>query len=426
MLVHYTTFGCKVNYCDTESIADLMTRAGFERTDSLENADIEIVNSCTVTENAHRRVRAALRQAKRANPEMITLLCGCYSQAYPEDAASIDCADIVTGNTVRADIPALVKRYIEEHEKVTSFLPHAKGELYELLPQGSLDDHTRAFLKIEDGCDRYCRYCAIPYARGHIRSIPLKEIKLRAKELHERGFKEIVLTGINLAMAGSDLDYSVADAAHILSDIGVERIRLSSLEPDLIPEEMMKDLSRVRGLCPHFHLSLQSGCDRTLLSMGRKYRAHEYKEITDRLRYYFDDPTFTTDVIVGFPGESDEDFYESLSFVENFGFLKVHVFPYSMRPGTAAAKMSGHLPKSVKTGRAEIMGEACLRSRENVMNSFIGKRVTMLTEQLKNGWWYGYTERYVPVKIKAVPGIYQNMTVNGVCIENRGGTVTIE
>ncbi|MBR2671394.1 MAG: tRNA (N(6)-L-threonylcarbamoyladenosine(37)-C(2))-methylthiotransferase MtaB [Oscillospiraceae bacterium] len=426
MKVHYTTYGCKVNYCDTEAIAALMKDLGFERTDDLAGADIEILNSCTVTENANKRVRAALRQAKRANPEIITVLCGCYSQVYHKEASAIEQADIVTGNASREDIPKLISDYLEKDSKVFSHLPHVKGETFELLPQGKETDHTRAFLKVEDGCNRFCRYCIIPYARGPIRSINLAEIVARSRMLRESGYKEIVLTGINLAMTGTDRGYTIADAVKAVSDSGVDRIRVSSLEPDLITEPVMAELSGIRGFCPQFHMSLQSGCDRTLRNMGRRYTSSEYSGIVDKVRSYFDDPTFTTDVIVGYPGESEEDFIDSLRFVEKLGFLKVHVFPYSQRPGTPAAVMDGQIPKNIKSLRVTTLSEACEVSRSAIISSYIGKEVSILTEQLKKGWWHGYTERYIPVRIKASENITQNMIITAKGSHVEGGVLVLE
>ena len=426
MKIHYTTYGCKVNYCDTEAIAAMMKDLGYERTDDLSEADIEILNSCTVTENANKRVRAALRQAKRANPDIVTLLCGCYSQVYHNEASGIETADIVTGNSSREDIPKLINDYFENASRVFSHLPHVKGESFELLPQGSETDHTRAFLKVEDGCNRFCRYCIIPYARGPIRSIALEEIASRSRLLKESGYKEIVLTGINLAMTGTDRDYTLADAVKAVAESGVERIRVSSTEPDLITEKVMAELSSVPAFCPQFHMSLQSGCDRTLKNMGRRYTSSEYTDIVNKVRYYFDDPTFTTDVIVGYPGETEEDFEDSLKYVAGLGFLKVHVFPYSQRPGTPAATMDGQISKSVKSERVTALSKACEGSRTQIISGYIGKEVSMLTEQLKGGYWYGYTRRYIPVRIKASDDIDQNMIIKARGTVMKDGILTVE
>lgn len=425
MKVHFTTFGCKVNICDTASLSELMRSLGWETAETASEADVEIVNSCTVTANASRKVRTALRAAKKANPGVITVLCGCYPQAYPDEASAIPEADVVTGNTALSDIPSLIDERIAAGTSVRAVKPHQRGERYSLLPEGRDEEHTRAFIKIEDGCSRRCRYCVIPYARGKRRSMPLEEISARCRSAVGSGFREIVLTGINLSLAGRDLGFDLADAVEAAGNSGADRIRLGSIEPDILTDGELTRISKVKGVCPHFHMSLQSGCAKTLRAMGRLYTPEDYIKKAEFIRSIFENPVFTTDVIVGFPGETEQDFMESVSFVSEFGFLKVHVFPYSRRPGTPADSMSGQVSRAEKERRVHILSDAADKVRAEKLSSFTGTVETVLTERLRDGMWHGYTSRYAPAAVPDSPGIGRNMLVSSMVEKLEDGVLVM-
>lgn len=400
MKIYFYTFGCKVNSFETAAMQRLFALDGFEITDSAADADVAVINSCTVTAAGDKKVRRFLRGVKRENPSCVTVLCGCFPQAYPSLAAGYPDADIVTGTGNRGEVPGLVRRFLDGRSRIVAVSDN-KCKGFEHLTVGHIDRRTRAFLKIEDGCDRFCAYCVVPYARGPVRSLPPDLLVRDVRALCGEGYREIVLSGINLSFYGRGEGYGLADAVESVCALdGVERVRLGSLEPDLLSGDALIRLSRCKKLCPHFHLSLQSGSNSTLRRMGRRYDAALYASVVDRLRELFDRPTFTTDVIVGFPGESEDEFRESLRFVEALGFLKVHVFPYSMRPGTAAAALDGHLDKRVKSERARLMSDACEGARSRVMHGFVGSRARVIAEQPSDAGFTGYTDRYLPAVIE--------------------------
>jgi threonylcarbamoyladenosine tRNA methylthiotransferase MtaB len=360
------------------------------------SADLVIVNSCTVTANSDRKTRQYLRQVRRGNPRAVVVLAGCMPQAYPVRAAAIEEADIVTGTGDRLGIPGLVDRFLARGERIVS-IGDSAGRGFERLAPGAMEGHTRAFLKIADGCPRRCAYCIVPQARGQLRSMPLDDIERQAGAFAEKGYRELVLSGVNLSLYGLDTGHTLADAVERAAAAGrPARLRLSSLEPDLLSEKTLERLAALDNLCPHFHLSLQSGCDATLSRMGRGYKTAGYAALTGRIRELFDRPSFTTDVIVGFPGETDENFFESLDFVSGFGFLKVHVFPYSRRPGTPAAELPGQLDRRTKARRAALMSQKAEAARLRVMESSVGQTVRVVAEQPLADGFAGYTDRYLP------------------------------
>ena len=414
MKIYIKTFGCKVNSFESAAMAELLYERGFEAADSELAADAVIVNSCTVTANGDKKTRQYLRRVKRENPSCAVMLSGCFAQAFPERAASIPEADVVCGTGNRAAAVELLCEFLQNRERAVEIVPN-KEKTFEPLAASEPDGHTRAFLKIEDGCERYCSYCIVPYARGPVRSLALDELKARVENLANNGFAEIVLSGINLSCygrgEGCDLAHAVSAAASVE---GIERIRLGSLEPDLLSDDMLDRLAAETKLCPHFHLALQSGCDATLRRMNRHYTAEEYTAVAERIRARFERATFTTDLIVGFPGETESDFEESLAFAESFGFLKIHVFPYSLRDGTAAAKLPDHIEKPEKERRAALMGLAAERSRERVMRSFIGKTARVILEQPQEvGGFGGYTDRYLPALVLG-KNLKERETVTGI------------
>ncbi len=397
MKIFYSTFGCKVNSYETAALRQLMEQRGHESAESASAADCLVVNSCAVTSSGESRSVRAIAAARRENPNIITVLCGCVPQAFPEKYSSRQDIDIIAGNASRSELPELIERFAGE--RLRQVRPHSAEEGFELLPFSAMPGHTRAFLKVEDGCDRFCAYCIIPYARGRVRSSTPESISSRCKELAAGGYREVVLCGINLSKYGSDLGLNLADAVDAAAVEGIERIRLGSLEPDLMTREMLQRMAAQPRLCPQFHLALQSGCDRTLAAMNRRYTTRQYLEAAELIRSCFPDAVFTTDVMVGFPGETEEDFRQSLQFVEDFGFLKCHIFPYSVRSGTAAASLPGQLERAEKQGRAKLMAEAAASARRKLLESFAGREAQVLIEQPSGGRLTGYTRHYIPCSL---------------------------
>lgn len=393
------TQGCKVNQYDSDIISREMQSVGFSAADEGETPDVVIINSCTVTENGDKKASRLTAKLKREFPEAVVVLTGCYPQAFPEEAAQKGIADIVVGNSSKDDIPRLVSDFLKGNgdscivrENETVF--NEPAEFYH-------SDRTRAFIKIEDGCNRFCSYCIIPTARGRVRSRSLENIARETNFHAADGHKEIVLTGINLSCYGSDIGLSLFDAVKTVSDDPlIQRVRLSSLEPELLTEDVIEKLAGVQKLCPHFHLSLQSGCNATLKRMNRHYTAKAYRKIVNDLRSAFPACSITTDIMVGFAGESEEEFEESLQFAEEIGFAKIHVFTYSLRPGTAAAKMGGHIPDSIKEERYKRMLLTAEKSQEKFFESSLNTVHKMLVERQTNpDYINGYTENYIPLHI---------------------------
>lgn len=396
MKVFFHTLGCKSNSFETQAMSDLLVSKGYSIAGSAKDADIVVINSCTVTAVSDKKTRNLVNRSKRENPDIITVLTGCLPQVSPYVAENLVSADIVMGNSNRNDIAALIDNYLESGERQILIKPHGREiERLELYSYGS---HTRGFLKIEDGCDRFCSYCIIPHARGRVRSLSPELISKDAEKLANFGHREIVLTGINISRYGKDTGESLADAVEAAAlHEGIKRVRLSSLDVDSLDEDLLIRLSQIDKLCPHFHLSLQSGSDSTLARMLRNYDTNLFLKVTRRIKELFCDPTFTTDIIVGFPCESDEEFNESLEFVENFDFLKCHVFPYSRRPGTPADKMP-QIKNDVKTARASVMRKAGEESRKRILSSKTGSTTKVIAETKNtDGLISGYDSRYVPV-----------------------------
>lgn len=402
MKAAFYTLGCKVNQAESEYMAELLQRAGFEIVNHSEEADYYIINSCTVTATADQKTRQSVRRFKRNHPESTVILTGCMPQAFPEDAKKLEQADIVLGNKNDNDILSLINRYNIEKNRVISLSEHKTGEDFAPCKVSSFGGRVRAFVKIEDGCDRFCSYCIIPKSRGRVRSKPLKDLKTEVEELAENSIKEIVLVGINLSAYGKGADFNIADAVEICAQIdGISRIRLGSLEPDHITESIIQRLSAVDKFCPQFHISLQSGCDKTLKDMNRHYTADEYFELCRKLRKAFKDCSLTTDVMVGFNEETETDFRESLEFVKKIGFEKVHVFPYSERTGTAASKRGDSVSKADKEKRAAVMIAETEKIRREYLESQIGKVVNVLVEgRADDNYLRGYTKNYTPVLVK--------------------------
>lgn len=408
MRVTFYTLGCKVNQNETGALAQLFEENGYTVVANEESADVYIVNSCTVTNFGDQKSRKWLRRAKRENPGAVTVLTGCYPQAFPEEAAMIAEADVVTGSGNRRAILADVQKVLDgEAERVVDIRPHEKGEQFEELPMDKFAEHTRAFVKVEDGCNRRCAYCVIPRARGPVRSRDEASILDELHRLADAGYKEVVLTAISLPSYGTDSGTSLAELIEKAAAVpGIERIRLGSLDPDMLHDEDIHRMAAVKKLCPQFHLSLQSGCDKTLRAMRRPYTTAQYAEIADKLREAFgaENVSFTTDVIVGFPGETEEDFEASMAFVTGMRFLKVHVFPYSRREGTAAYDFPDQLPEHEKEARSRRMTAAVEEVRAAEACAVQGRTASVLLETpLSATMFTGYTRQYLPVLVNA-PG----------------------
>lgn len=411
MKVYFYTLGCKVNRYETQAMSEALKGRSFEITDNDDDADIYVINSCTVTAEADKKTRQTVRRFKRNNPDSTVVLTGCMPQAYPLDAEKLKEADIVLGNKTNCLLPDMIKKHIESGERIFCVDEHKTGDAYINTNISSFDGRTRADIKIQDGCNRFCTYCIIPTSRGRVRSKPIDELEKEIETVAESGYVEAVLVGINLSSYGSDTGLSIADAIEkVCENEKIKRVRLGSIEPDHLTDEVIERLSKCEKLCPQFHISLQSGCDKTLKNMHRHYNSEEYFSLCEKLRKSFKDCTLTTDVMVGFPGETDEDFSESLSFVKKVGFEKVHVFPYSARPGTKAAEYDGQVEKCIKEKRASVMIAETEKIRREFFNKQIGKTVNVLFESKESGGYIGgYTENYTPVRVKADESLYNKI-----------------
>ncbi|MGN0543213.1 MAG: tRNA (N(6)-L-threonylcarbamoyladenosine(37)-C(2))-methylthiotransferase MtaB [Acutalibacteraceae bacterium] len=400
MKAAFFTLGCKVNQYESQAMAQSLEAHGFTTVDHSEPADVYIINSCTVTAESDRKTRQTVRRFRKLHPDSIVVLTGCMPQAFPELGAQLSQADIVIGNRSNARLYEYIMQYINGAGRIVAVDSHESGEKFSGDTISNFRERTRASVKIEDGCNRFCSYCIIPYARGRVRSKPLDELKTEIAALEKNGFSEIVLVGINLSAYGTDCGMTIVDAVRTAASFdGIKRVRLGSLEPDHITDDIIAELAKIPKFCPQFHISLQSGCDKTLKAMNRHYNSAEYLDLCRKLRAAFDGTSLTTDVMVGFPGETQEDFETSLEFVKTVGFEKVHVFPYSARPGTPAAKMTEQVEKSVKEQRAAMMTAAAEEIRKRFLEGQIGKTLEVLAEEHHAGYIQGYTANYTPVKI---------------------------
>jgi len=398
--VAFLTLGCKVNTYETEGMKRLFEKSGYQVVEFDTAADVYVINTCTVTHLSDRKSRQMIRRARRMNPDAVIAAVGCYAQVAPDEVSKIEGVNLVIGNNRKSEIVALVEQVSGGEQKI-EVLPGKALKEYEELWAGSYTGHTRAFLKIQDGCDQFCSYCIIPYARGRIRSRNIESIMEESRKLVDNGFKEIVLTGIHLTAYGKDTGRgTLLDVIKELDKLeGLLRIRLGSLEPLYMTEEMIREMSEIRKLCPHFHLSLQSGCDETLARMNRKYTTAEYREIVARIRQHFEDVAITTDIMTGFPGETDEEFRKTCDFVESIGFSQAHIFQYSVRKGTKAATMRDQVPPEVKEERSRILAEICNMSMQRFRDRQVGKIKDVLFEETLEGYCTGHTGNYIPVRV---------------------------
>lgn len=396
--------GCKVNAYETEAMQEILKKHGYEIVPFGEKADVYLINTCSVTNIADRKSRQMLHRARKMNPDAVVIAAGCYVQAAGRELLQDSSVDILIGNNEKANLPEILKAWEEEHD-ASHIHDLTREHTYEELSLSHTAEHTRAYMKIQDGCNQFCTYCIIPYTRGRVRSRKIEDIEAEAKRLAVGGYKEIVLTGIHLDSYGVDLENeNLLDVIRRIAAIdGIERIRLGSLEPRIMTEEFVEGLASVKELCPHFHLSMQSGCDETLKRMNRKYDTEEFLACCDRLRAHFDEPALTTDVIVGFPGETEEEFETTVEFIKKIRFYETHVFKYSRRKGTRADRMPDQIPEQIKTKRSEKLLELHRENSKNYRNRLIGTTVEVLMEEAQEidgiCWQVGHTREYVKVAV---------------------------
>ena len=396
--------GCKVNAYEVEAMQQLLENAGYETVPFEEGADVYVINTCTVTNIADRKSRQMLHKAKKMNPDAIVVATGCYAQADTEKLKEDTAVDLILGNNQKTQIVEALEEYEKEHAKQVQVIEINHTKEYEELSISSTAEHVRAYIKVQDGCNQFCTYCIIPFARGRVRSRKIEEVLSEVETLAAKGYKEVVLTGIHLSSYG--VDFPKEERESLLSLIqavsrveGISRIRLGSLEPRIITEEFLEGIVKTGKVCPHFHLSLQSGCNKTLKNMNRRYSAQEYAEKCELIRKFYPVPALTTDVIVGFPQETEEDFEESYEFVKKIHFYETHIFKYSRRHGTKAASMDGHLTEAAKAQRSDRMLELHeIRARE-YEEAMIGKKMELLLEEEieidGRPWYVGHSREYV-------------------------------
>lgn len=399
--VTFHTLGCKVNQYETEAMMELFKNKGYTIVSEEDFADIYVINTCTVTNMSDRKSRQFIRKAKKINPDCLVAVVGCYSQVSPEEVENIEGVDVIIGTNNRNMIVELCEESKNTGEKINKVITSNQLRSFEEIKINTIESKTRAYLKVQDGCNQYCSYCIIPYARGPVRSREYLEVEREVKKLAKNGFKEIVLTGIHIASYGKDLEaIDLKKLIYNLSFIeGIQRIRLSSIEPNIIDEEFMKIAYNTKKVCDHFHLSLQSGSDTVLSRMNRKYNTAEYYEKVDLIRKYFPNAGITTDVIVGFPGETDEEFKQTLEFVQKIGFSKIHVFKFSPRKGTKAYSMKDQVPSSIKEERSKILIDVSDSMMKDFNKKLIGCKADVLFESKfqGEGLYEGYTTNYVRV-----------------------------
>ncbi len=406
MKIAFYTLGCKVNQYETQLLQQTFSQEGYEIVDASSPADVYVVNSCTVTAAGDKKTRQILRRIKKTCPDALTVLTGCFPQAFPQQAQQITEADVITGNANKLELPQDIRTALLTGERVIRIPPHdgdsPEQKRLKTLACDNFGSKTRAFLKIEDGCERYCSYCIIPLARGPVVSKPLEQVRQEAQALADKGYQEIVLVGINLSCYGQDLGLRLLDAVQAVCAVdGIRRVRLGSLEPELLSDADILLMTREDKLCPQFHLSLQSGCDTTLRRMNRRYSAADYAQLVRMLRERFPGCAITTDVMVGFPGETEKEFAASLKFIQEMAFARTHVFSYSPRPGTVAAGRPGQIPVRVKEERSRQMLKAAAHGQAEYVAAQLHRTVPVLFETKTPRGYEGYTPEYVRTYVRS-------------------------
>ncbi|MBB6630499.1 tRNA (N(6)-L-threonylcarbamoyladenosine(37)-C(2))-methylthiotransferase MtaB [Clostridium algidicarnis] len=406
MKVAFSTLGCRVNQYESEAMAEKFIREGYEIVDFDGFSDVYVINTCTVTNMGDKKSRQIIGKARRENPEAIIAVVGCYAQISSTEVSLIEGVNVVLGTRNKGDIVYFVNRARDENKQIIKVGQVLKNHDFEDLNIEEYQDRTRAFIKIQDGCNRFCSYCLIPYARGGVCSKDPDKVIQEIKNLAKHGFKEVILSGIHTASYGVDLDGNVTlvDILSLIEEIpGIERVRIGSIDPTFFTDEVLRKIKGLKKLCHHFHLSLQSGCDETLERMNRKYTSKEYKNIVEKLRETYDDVSITTDVIVGFPGESQEEFEKTYEFLKEIKLSKTHVFKFSPRKGTKAETMKDQVDGNIKDERSHRLIELNLINEKEFINKFIGKTFKVLYEQevlKENGVYEGYSENYIKIKSK--------------------------
>lgn len=413
--------GCKVNAYETEAMQQMLENAGYKIVDFNEKADIYVINTCSVTNMADRKSRQMLHRAKKKNPNSIVIAAGCYAQTKTNEARLDEAVDILIGNNQKQNLIEAIYAYEKNKKQTESIVNINEKQPYESLTVNQTAEHTRAFIKVQDGCNQFCSYCIIPYARGRVRSRSFEEVLSEAGKLAENGYQELVLSGIHLSSYGIDMGENLLHLIQETAKIkGIERIRLSSLEPRIVTEEFVSSISQIGKICPHFHLSLQSGCDETLQRMNRKYTTAEFLQSCDLLRRYFSHPAITTDVIVGFPGETNQEFEKTKEFLRKVHFYEMHVFKYSKREGTKAASMPNQVPEQEKAVRSEQLISLANEMSKEFCSYYMGKEVEVLMEEPfeveGRKYFLGYTKEYVKVAAETkadVTNTFVRGTVSG-------------
>jgi len=410
--------GCKVNAYETEAMQQMLESAGYEIVSFGEKADVYVINTCSVTNMADRKSRQMLHRAKKMNPDAVVVAAGCYVQTKEQEAMVDDAIDIMIGNNKKYELISKLDEFFRDHGKIDAVLDiNDRNQEFEELYLDKPSEHTRAFIKVQDGCNQFCSYCIIPYARGRVRSRNIDSVLEEVNRLAKNGYQEVVLTGIHLSSYGIETGESLLHLIQKIHEVeGIRRIRLGSLEPKIVTEEFALELSKLEKVCPHFHLSLQSGCDATLQRMNRKYSAEEYENGCNILRKYFAHPAITTDVIVGFPGETEEEFATTKAFVEKIHFYEMHIFQYSKRQGTRAAVMKDQVPENIKKVRSAELIALGERMSQEFREYYLGREEEVLFEESAEldgqNYFVGYTKEYVKVAKASDVGL-DNQLIKG-------------
>ena len=412
MKIAFYTLGCKVNQYETQALEQLVTQRGHSLVPFEEAADAYVINTCTVTAVSDKKSRQVIRRARKAAPDAVIAVCGCYPQTHPDDVEKLG-VDLISGTGDRTGFVDLLEREWSDRQPITALDDAFSRRTFEPLPAGGLEGRTRAMLKMEDGCVNFCSYCIIPYARGRVRSLPLADCVRQARELEAAGYREIVLTGIEISSWGQDLEGKpelIEAIEAICQGLSPDtRVRLGSLEPRTITPDFCRRAAALPNLCPHFHLSMQSGCDTVLARMNRKYDSNRYYESVKFLHQVYDRPAVTTDLIVGFPGETEEEFQQTLDFIQKCAFSAMHIFPYSKRPGTPAAKLPGQVLNAVKEERAHRAAQIARTMQDTYLDSWVGETVPVLFEEEREGLWRGHTTRYCEVEVQSVQPLHNQL-----------------
>ena len=412
MKIAFYTLGCKVNQYETQALEQLVTQRGHSLVPFEETADAYVINTCTVTAVSDKKSRQVIRRARKAAPDAVIAVCGCYPQTHPDDVEKLG-VDLISGTGDRTGFVDLLEREWRDRQPITALDDAFQRRSFESLPAGGLEGRTRAMLKMEDGCVNFCSYCIIPYARGRVRSLPLSDCVRQARELEAAGYREIVLTGIEISSWGQDLEGKpelIEAIEAICQGLSPDtRVRLGSLEPRTITPDFCRRAAALPNLCPHFHLSMQSGCDTVLARMNRKYDSNRYYESVKFLHEVYDRPAVTTDLIVGFPGETEEEFQQTLDFIQKCAFSAMHIFPYSKRPGTPAAKLPGQVLNAVKEERAHRAAQIARTMQDTYLYSWVGETVPVLFEEEREGLWRGHTTRYCEVEVQSVQPLHNQL-----------------